>query len=100
MIGTDKKEGGHAWVCDGYKKTERKFYCDVMAIDKGILDHDHKFYYQSMYYQSVNRSDSYYHMNWGWGGSKDGYFYEDAVNPSSYNFSTNRKDIVDIYPAK
>lgn len=71
-----------------------------MALDGGVWDHEKKFYYRSVYYKCVDRSDTYYHMNWGWGGSEDGYFYENAVNPSPYNFSTDRKDIVDIYPAR
>ncbi len=100
MRGVDQNEGGHAWVCDGYKKTERRYYCDVMALDGGVWDHEKKFYYRSVYYKCVDRSDTYYHMNWGWGGSEDGYFYENAVNPSPYNFSTDLKDIVDIYPAR
>lgn len=36
----------------------------------------------------------YYHMNWGWGGLYDGWFYEKEWNPGSFNFSLNRGMIV------
>lgn len=39
-------EGGHAFVCDGYR-------------------------------------DGYWHFNWGWGGSSNGYFLLTAMDPSS-----------------
>ncbi|MDE7427284.1 MAG: C10 family peptidase [Muribaculaceae bacterium] len=29
------------------------------------------------------RSDGYYHINWGWGGTSDGYFLLSALNPNS-----------------
>lgn len=32
-------------------------------------------------------------MNWGWGGSYNGYFVNDAVSVLSYDFYDNRKEI-------
>lgn len=29
------------------------------------------------------RTDGYYHINWGWGGTSDGYFLLSALNPNS-----------------
>ena len=36
----------------------------------------------------------FYHMNWGWGGSHNGYFVDYAINTSNGNFSTARKEIL------
>lgn len=91
---------GHAWVCDGYNQKRTVTYYEVMALDKSYWDDTKQFSYRAMYSTNLNTVHAYYHMNWGWGGFDDGYFYEDAVNPGQYNFSTNRQDIIDIYPVK
>lgn len=47
--------------------------------------------------------DSYpffFHMNWGWGGSKNGYFQDNNIYISNFdgndyrNYNTNRKDLI------
>lgn len=38
------------------------------------------------------------HMNWGWGGSYNGYFNLSALNPGTYNFSSNQRAIIGIQP--
>ncbi|MBQ7771129.1 MAG: hypothetical protein IJ402_00195 [Bacteroidales bacterium] len=39
-----------------------------------------------------------YHMNWGWYGNKDGYYFDHRLNMTlnnkSVNFSQNRKDLI------
>lgn len=45
-------------------------------------------------YNSANK----YHINWGWSGSSDGYYYLNALNPSGYNFTSNRQAVVRITP--
>jgi hypothetical protein len=40
----------------------------------------------------------YFHFNWGWGGSYDGYFYLTALRPGNYNFTTGQDAILDCYP--
>lgn len=35
-------------------------------------------------------ADKYYHVNWGWGGSYNGYFLLDALTPSDENYSKNQ----------
>ncbi|MFH0894950.1 MAG: C10 family peptidase [Bacteroidota bacterium] len=40
----------------------------------------------------------YYHFNWGWGGSYDGYFYTNNLNPSGYNFNYGQEVIPDMFP--
>ncbi|MDR3046326.1 MAG: C10 family peptidase [Bacteroidales bacterium] len=41
----------------------------------------------------------YFHFNWGWTGSQNGYFTVDNLNPSSYNFSQSHRLLTGIYPS-
>lgn len=61
-------EGGHAWVCDGYKTV--KFPCTVSYL--------------------------FFRMNWGWNSSNDGWYAYNNFNPgnSSYNYKSGI--VVDI----
>ncbi len=45
-----------------------------------------------------NNSD-YFHINWGWNGSRDGYFTLNALSPSSYSFNSSVAAIVGITPS-
>lgn len=45
-------------------------------------------------------ADDYFHMNWGWGGYANGYFYLSNLNPSGMNFSNNQAAIMHIIPAE
>jgi len=65
---------GHMWVCDGYRKTE--FYFDDCS---GIS-----------YLQ--------FYMNWGWGGSYNGWFAFNNFNPANTNYNSNTKMIHNIIP--
>jgi hypothetical protein len=40
---------------------------------------------------------NYYHFNWGWGGSYDGYFYTDALNPGGSNFNI-AQEVIPLFP--
>ncbi len=40
----------------------------------------------------------YFHFNFGWSGSYDGYFYTDQLNVSSSNFNLAQELIVNAYP--
>ena len=42
--------------------------------------------------------DDYFHINWGFGGSYDGYFLLSALSPGPYDFSYNQAIITDIRP--
>ena len=42
--------------------------------------------------------DGKYHINWGWGGSYDGYFALGAFNVRSYSFLANQEFLYGIYP--
>ena len=43
--------------------------------------------------------NNYYHVNWGWNGSYNGYFYLDALVPSSYDFSYDQAMIRNLKPS-
>lgn len=60
---------GHAYVCDGY------------LIYEGMDDYP------------------YYHFNWGWGGSDDGWFRLNRMNPSFQNLTGQFSVIKGIQPA-
>jgi hypothetical protein len=40
----------------------------------------------------------YFHFNWGWNGSSDGYFYLDDLTPDSHNYNVNQGAILGIEP--
>lgn len=40
---------------------------------------------------------NYYHFNWGWGGSLDGYFYTDNLNPGGSNFNF-AQEVIPLFP--
>ena len=42
--------------------------------------------------------DNYFHCNWGWGGSANGYFYFDNLNGGGYNFIENQAALLNIIP--
>lgn len=41
---------------------------------------------------------NYYHFNWGWGGSYDGYFYTDDLSPGGSNFNLAQELIINAVP--
>jgi hypothetical protein len=41
----------------------------------------------------------YFHFNFGWSGSYDGYFYLSSLSPSSYNFTFDQGAIIGITPS-
>ncbi|MBO6256153.1 MAG: C10 family peptidase, partial [Bacteroidaceae bacterium] len=65
--------GGHAWVCDAWKRHH---------------------YDNNEYYDYLN-------MNWGWGGSSNGFYYIDSpmsFNTGSYTFYYGFEMITNIRP--
>ena len=41
---------------------------------------------------------NYFHINWGWGGRSNGYFWLDALTPDSYDFSEQHNVIFGMQP--
>ena len=103
MQGRDPSDGSdHAWVCDGYKSN----YTDesYMLV---ILPPDEPYTVVDGYAYDDYHLTTYLYMNWGEDGDANGWFYSDNVAFSGYlyntliefNFSSLRKDIVNITPA-
>jgi hypothetical protein len=40
----------------------------------------------------------HYHMNWGWGGSYNGYYYLDDLTPGSQEYTLGQEAIFNIHP--
>jgi hypothetical protein len=77
-------EGGHAWIIDGYLTTETKYNYIAerrSRTDGAIIDR---------WTGSDISRYGFHHVNWGWGGSRDGFYaayYFDALNYP--DFSSN-----------
>jgi len=41
---------------------------------------------------------AYFHFNWGWSGSNDGYFYTSNLNPGGNNFNLAQELIINCFP--
>ncbi len=41
---------------------------------------------------------SYFHMNWGWSGYYNGYFYLTTLNPGGYNFVSQQGAVIGLRP--
>lgn len=46
-----------------------------------------------------HQDSTYFHFNWGWGGSWDGYFYIDELNPSGADFTLMHEAVVNVMPS-
>ena len=44
------------------------------------------------------QGNDYFHFNWGWGGSYDGYFYTDNLTPGGNNFNLAQELIIHAVP--
>ncbi len=44
------------------------------------------------------QGEEYFHFNWGWSGSFDGYFYLGDLNPGGSNFSLYQFALIDLVP--
>lgn len=36
----------------------------------------------------------YYHMNWGWNGSYNGYFFDSSISTAVGNFAVTRRELI------
>jgi len=79
LFGTIKvRNSGHAWVCDGARST-MACYEDEFGNYYGI-------------------GYSSFHMNWGWGGSNNGYYSLGHFNTTNGNFNFGPKITYNITP--
>ena len=83
MGGIDLTYGGHAWVCDGYKR-----YVSTLIHNPGT-------HYE---YETTSISNFYLSLNWGWNGDSNGYFLTTDFTPGNFNFSSGQQCIINIHP--
>lgn len=89
---------GHAWVIDGL------YFHEI--ITTYTLYRLSDVWYPEFKYDNAENADPWttcsqvtlYHMNWGWGGNKDGWFIDDRIqltfdNGEKRNYSKNRTEI-------
>ena len=102
MEGTATGGEKHAWVCDGRltSTTTNHLILMVYTPDERYMQAENGGYY------SDSNSTDFLHMNWGEDGLGNGWFSGDNCTFSRYvnnvwtqtNYSSNRKDIVNITP--
>jgi len=44
------------------------------------------------------QGENFYHFNWGWSGSNDGYFYTGELTPGGNNFNLAQELIINAFP--
>ncbi len=44
------------------------------------------------------QASNYFHFNWGWSGSYDGYFYLYSLNPGIHNYTNDQQAIIGLIP--
>lgn len=96
--GKNNNNSGHAWVCSGYQ------YRRSMAVVSTIFDSRYSSHGMSDKYDDygikisapndVSENSSYFHMNMGWGGLNNGWYYSNSYHASgSNNFLYDQKMI-------
>jgi hypothetical protein len=74
------------------------------AILRDNLDHKRVMYYDGYgsgghaFNVDGYQGTDYFHFNWGWSGSANGYYYLNNLNPGGYNFNNGQKAMVNLYP--
>ncbi len=74
------------------------------SIMRDNLDHKRPMYYDGYgtgghaFNLDGYQGTSYFHFNWGWSGSFNGYFYLSNLNPGGDDFTNGQGAIVDLYP--
>lgn len=83
--GSDSKSG-HAWVIDAYRQTDS--YYIYYQMDEPY----------NVYRTITDIGDTYYHCNWGWSGSYNGWYLDVFKLPDNTNLSSGRQMIYNITP--
>lgn len=77
---------------------------DWIQLLKSELDLGHPIWYMGS--STVGHSficdgyqgEDYFHFNWGWSGSSDGYYYIGNLNPGWYNFNNSQFALINLVP--
>lgn len=80
-------------------------YDDWKAILKGQIDASQPMYYHGFgtgghaFNVDGYQDTMYFHFNWGWGGSSNGYFHLFNLNPGGNNFTNGQGAIINFIPS-
>ena len=93
----------HNWICDGYQSANITYDIQLMVLEDCPVGYEPDEFLNPYTYTYVG-GYRLFHMNWGLGGSNNGYYSDDnlkiRVNGEWENFSNEREDIIHIYPLK
>lgn len=99
MKGIDSSAAvGHAWVCDGYSIGNSNDVLKLMTLEYCPTGYEPQAFVNPYSCTLDSYPYVYLHMNWGWNGYCDGYFYNGNVAVADYDFSSSREMIINIYP--
>lgn len=92
---------GHAWVCDGAdkKEYETSYFVEYLrgsAPNYYMYNND---YYSHNNHGSCGYGTLHFHMNWGWGGTNNGWFLFSSANSGNGDYKYGRQDMY-IIPNK
>lgn len=74
------------------------------SILRDNLDHKRVMYYDGYgtgghaFNVDGYQGTDYFHFNWGWSGSFNGYFYLNNLNPGGDDFTNGQRAMVELYP--
>ena len=90
----------------GLRLLDKDNYSEIVwdSILIANLDQKHPLYYNGFgtgghaFDLDGYQGPDYFHFNWGWSGSFNGYFYLNNLNPGGDNFTYGQGAIVDFFP--
>lgn len=97
IVGGDNKmsDSAHAYVCCGFSSFWTATYVDLWTVTDPTI-------FRSVETKLVDQSGaSYFYINWGWGGYKDGFFADMSnLNADSNHIYKSKKMLYNISPIK
>lgn len=87
-------EGGHYWVCDKYSNVQpgKTYTLYVTSYSLPL-----QFEQTNCTYDDLYAPYSIYHMNWGWGGTHDGWYINKGF-PANNNYSFDMINLTNVRP--
>jgi hypothetical protein len=86
------------------KEKDNYSEADWETMMRDNLDHLRPMYYDGYgtgghaFVMDGHQGQDYFHFNWGWSGTCNGYFYLNNLNPGGDDFTYGQGAIVDMYP--
>ena len=85
---------GHAWIIEGVHHTDQ--YTETQIF--GFPDEDT---FKSVYYETtIPVQFTRFYVNWGWGGSYDGFYYLTNYTPQGFNSNKFKDSLMNVRPKK